>query len=319
MTAHIPGGQWRPYWELVRPPALCTAAADSLCAFAWVSQVALMTSTWTEHILIALSLILISGSVYAAGMCTNDIFDLVEDQKDRPFRPLPSGKIKLNTAWRLALGLQVFALGMCGLLCLLRQSWSWLPLGAVLSTITMTYLYNSVFKNQIWAPIVMGTCRLGNFWIGASLIYTSELTLSEIDLSIPLYISCGTLAYVTALTALSRHEVEGGQKAEFWGGVLLLCSTHPLWWSFLNVFNTPLFPILIVGGLVFLWLLKKCIPLLKGSGEATAVQQMVSSGIRGVALTNVVLCMGLGSWPIAILLLLKSVLASKIGRWFYST
>lgn len=319
MTSHLRGGQVRAYLELVRPPALCTAAADSLCAFVWVSQSAMLPFTWSEQITISILLILMSGSVYAAGMCTNDIFDRIEDQRDRAFRPIPSGRVKLDAAWCLALSLQLFALTTCGILSLFLRSWSWCPLTAVLVTILMTYLYNSLFKNQFWAPLIMGGCRLGNFWIGASLIYAMDMTSSQIHLSTPSYLSLGTLVYVTTLTALSRYEVEGGTRAKLWCGILLISATHPLWWSYLNMFNTPALPTLIAGATVFVWLLRKSLPLLVGSVQPQTVQQMVGAGIRGVVLTNIVLCIGLGSWVMSVVLLIMSILAARVGRWFYAT
>ena len=85
------GAQLRSYLELIRPPALFTAAADSLTGWVWAGAV-IVTPDHLNAWYVPVLLILISGSVYAAGMCTNDLFDLEEDRRDRPQRPLPSAR-----------------------------------------------------------------------------------------------------------------------------------------------------------------------------------------------------------------------------------
>ena len=313
------GGKLRPYFELVRPPALCTAAADSLCAWAWVSQLGSLTLTWLEQAYIVIILIMISACIYAAGMCTNDLFDFEEDQRERPFRPLPSARVSLATAWRLALSLQLLAIVLSILIGYSNGEFSGLPLSFVLATILATYLYNRVFKNTLIAPIFMGLCRFSNFWIGASLLFAFGIDGESLSLCLPLYISMGTMAYVTSLTALSRHEVHGGPKASFWGLTMIFCATHPVWWGILGGFTTNIWIVVLVELLVVGWLFKHILPMIQARGEADMVQRAVGAGIRGVALTHIVLCIGFGSWMIAGLLLSMSLTASKVGRWFYAT
>ena len=337
-------GSLRPFLELVRPPALLTASADSLAGWAWVMSVlrfaqqsnetTVLDSMASDQVYWSLSisaviLMLASTMIYAAGMATNDLFDYEEDLQDRPFRPLPSKRISLKKAWGFALGLQVASLIILffGLDYVWGKGSTWSLFFAVL-TILMTYLYNKVFKQRKIAPVFMGLCRWGNFWIGGSLavaLIYPNITISDFsNFSLPLYSSLGTLSYVTALTALSRYETKGGASAKLWAYFLVIISTHPLWWhaagyslvSDLFIQDTLLYPATL---LCTLWLYNKIKPLLKGDTSEVQVQRAVGAGIRGVALSNICLCISFGSWSLALLLLSLAFSAGKVARWFYAT
>lgn len=86
----------RAYLQLFRAPGTLTAASNILFGF-FVTQ-----SAGTDWAALPF-LIASSVSLYLAGMILNDYFDYEIDKKERPFRPLPSGKIQKNRA--LALGM----------------------------------------------------------------------------------------------------------------------------------------------------------------------------------------------------------------------
>src|SRR6476661_8100441 len=83
--------------RLLRLPNVFTAFADiglGLCATAALSPAAVNDDfAWKAALLV-----LASGMLYSAGMVWNDYFDLAEDKRDRPFRPLPSGRVSIRTA-----------------------------------------------------------------------------------------------------------------------------------------------------------------------------------------------------------------------------
>lgn len=327
-------GKLRAFLELIRPPALLTASADSITGWAWASSFGLITLGHQHEIesvilwVTPIILMIASTMIYAAGMATNDLFDYQEDLKDRPFRPIPSGRISVRAAWRFAIGLQVSALLLLSLA--LPYLWgndaTWTLFFAGL-TILMTYLYNRVFKNSLVAPFFMGLCRWANFWIGASLIFSIHGTLIQshplIHFNLPTYTSLGTLFYVTALTGLSRFETSGGIGSRIWAIFLLLLSTHPLWWHILGLTPSHSYPHLFIlyfsTVLSLLWLWQKLKHTLSATPSATQIQQGVSAGIRGVALTNMCLCFAFGVWPLALLILILSLSAGKVARWFYAT
>ncbi len=86
-----------PYARLLRLPNVFTAFADigmTLCAVIGYKSVEI-DAAWLFR---AGLLLVASGCLYCGGMVWNDYFDLEEDRRDRPFRPLASGKISLSSA-----------------------------------------------------------------------------------------------------------------------------------------------------------------------------------------------------------------------------
>lgn len=315
----------RAYLELVRPPALFTSAADSLTGCVWASSLiggASYPASGLSFTGLAFSCLLISVCVYAAGMCTNDLFDHEEDLRDRPQRPLPSGRISRVAAWRFALLLQLLALASSALIphllsLELRAGHPWLWFEVTLFTIGATYLYNGPLKNTLIAPVIMGLCRFGNFWIGGITVYA--MSNATPDLHTGIAFSAGTALYVTLLTVLSRFEVSGGRDGRIAAGLLCLSSLTPLLWWLNGWMSLGACAALLLA----VWLSSKMWTVLSGRDTGPSqIQRSMGSGIRGVALLNVVLCLGLGGmsgYLTACLLLLLAWSAGRIGRWFYAT
>src|SRR5829696_5623158 len=94
--------------QLLRLPNVFTAFADT--ALAGCVGVAVYAGWESPEYRTTLALLaLASGCLYLAGMVWNDVFDLAEDRRDRPFRPLPSGRISVRTA--VIIGLVLLAGG----------------------------------------------------------------------------------------------------------------------------------------------------------------------------------------------------------------
>ncbi|MDT0307398.1 UbiA family prenyltransferase [Streptomyces sp. DSM 44917] len=96
---------WRAVAELLRAPAALTVPGDGLAGAAAAGR-AFHRAT---PLLTASSLCL-----YAAGMALNDWADRAADARDRPERPLPSGRIAPSFALGLACGLTTAGLGLAG-------------------------------------------------------------------------------------------------------------------------------------------------------------------------------------------------------------
>src|SRR5438477_2082965 len=88
----------RAFAQLVRLPNVFTALAD-------IALGALVTGAlpprWLPFVLLALA----SACLYCGGMVWNDYFDIEQDRRERPFRPLPSGRVSRPAALRLGTGL----------------------------------------------------------------------------------------------------------------------------------------------------------------------------------------------------------------------
>src|SRR5207253_8894070 len=98
---------WQAYAQLVRLPNVFTALAD-IC-LGWLTALAAGTplSRWPSF----LCLLCASAALYSAGMVWNDFFDLEQDRRERPFRPLPSGRVQRRTA--ALLGGALLVAGLC--------------------------------------------------------------------------------------------------------------------------------------------------------------------------------------------------------------
>src|SRR5579859_1612206 len=90
--------------ELVRAPAALSVPGDALAGAAAAGALATRTA----------GLCAASVCLYWAGMAANDWADRELDAKERPERPVPSGRISPQTALGVAAGLSVAGLALAG-------------------------------------------------------------------------------------------------------------------------------------------------------------------------------------------------------------
>jgi 4-hydroxybenzoate polyprenyltransferase len=179
----------RGYLELLRPPNVMTAVADVLAGYAVAGL-----SNWA-----ALPWLLgATACLYAGGVVLNDFFDRHLDARERPERPLPSGRVPAAGAAALGSGLLI-----AGIVLAFRAN----PAAGMVATATtaMILLYDSWAKHQgPLGPVVMGGCRGLNLLIG---IAAAPAVLAG---SWPLTLIPFT--YIAAVTVVSRGEVHGGKR-----------------------------------------------------------------------------------------------------------
>src|SRR5579863_7314522 len=90
--------------RLVRLPNVFTTMAD-------IGLAVLVTGLALPDRLIPFSLVLLASvALYWSGMVFNDYFDIEQDKRERPHRPLASGRIPAGTAFRLAAFLMLLGL-----------------------------------------------------------------------------------------------------------------------------------------------------------------------------------------------------------------
>lgn len=197
------------YLQLTRPANIITAIADIWAGFAVSGAAALLLSQNSEignaYVLPLIWLSLSTIGLYGGGVAFNDVFDAKLDAIERPERPIPSGKVKQShAAWMAA------SLILLGILAAFQVNlWSGF---IALAVGLLAVLYDAWGKHQaIFGPINMGLCRAGNLLLGISVIP---------DL-LPDFWSLGLipLAYVSAITMISRGEVHGKNKNALIGGL----------------------------------------------------------------------------------------------------
>lgn len=106
---------WRGYLELMRPANIVTAWADILVGFAasgsGIILAQLINGQASIASLIPLAwLLLATTGLYGGGIVFNDVFDAELDRKERPSRPIPSGRVSRENA--ALLGSILFAIAI---------------------------------------------------------------------------------------------------------------------------------------------------------------------------------------------------------------
>lgn len=182
--------------QLMRAPNSFTAMSNILAAQFIVSG---GRPDWHALTL----LVLASVCLYTGGIVLNDCFDIAEDRRERPSRPLPSGRIGLATAFRF--GGVLLGIGVaCAALVGLTQA---IIAGAIALLVLM---YDGYTKRTSSGPMSMAACRYGNWLLGLS--YGGDLAVVW-PLGLPVF------SYIMALTVLSRAETHAAQRAP-----LFLCA-----------------------------------------------------------------------------------------------
>src|SRR5262245_50204166 len=156
-----------PYARLVRLPNLPTALADvTLAALA----VGALPERWVAFLLLLAS----SACLYMAGMVLNDVFDVEEDRRERPERPIPSGEVNAREAALLGGVLLVFGLLFAGaagwaLVQLDQAASGWRPPVVAVLLVVAILAYDGGMKRTALGPVVMGLCRALNVLLGVSI------------------------------------------------------------------------------------------------------------------------------------------------------
>ncbi len=294
----------RPYLELVRLPAVFTAPADVLCGAVLVAG---GTPSWSIA-----GAVVSSACIYCAGMAANDVFDAEVDARERPKRPLPSGRVSRRQAWTLILALQVIAV-------LVALSLGMNAAFAAAATIAATYTYNASLKSTWAGPLAMGACRYLNALLGMVAVSDrSPWDLPGTVLCVPLF----TLTFVAALTTVSHFEAHGGElrRLRLALGAMVLCAALPaaaIWSSvFTTVLKEPVFGVATLLPVVFVG--RAAISAAK-TGAASDIRGAVMAGIFAIAMVNGVFAAAVGAWPVALLIVALLVPGRLVGKWFYAT
>jgi hypothetical protein len=149
--------------QLFRAPNVFTAIADIAMGYLFVAGAASPPAP------LAL-LVVASCLLYTAGMVLNDVYDFEIDSRERPFRPLPSGRISVAAARRLGYGM-LLAGAATGWIAGFSSGEAGLPWrSGVIATILAgcVVLYDSTAKRTPAGPLAMGACRYLNVLLGMS-------------------------------------------------------------------------------------------------------------------------------------------------------
>lgn len=184
------------YLVLVRLPNLFTLPSNILVGMATVSSLAFTLTSFTQFLL----LVTISVLLYCVGIVLNDLYDFDIDKKERPNRPLPSGKISRRSAIVL-----VAIFSTLALILSLQVSFSTLVISSILFSVI--FGYDKYLKNTHAGPFTIASARVMNILLGTSVSLRSVDSYSQIvTLTFILII---TFVYVSLIGFISRYEVHG--------------------------------------------------------------------------------------------------------------
>ncbi len=310
--------------RLVRFPNVFTALADVAMGCLFVRGT-LTPTLWFA--LVALS----SACLYMGGMVLNDVFDIQQDRRERPDRPLPSGAIALRHA--AVCGVALLAVGIA---VAFAATWSYRGEGGgdwrtpgIAAGLSMAILaYDALWKRTWLGPVNMGLCRALNVLLGMSVpaAYTGSGWGFD-PAQLVVVIGLGT--YVAGITLFARNEALVTSRANLYLGILVMV----LGLGILAAF--PRFPPFVEGNrrLSFAWrgawpltvlvlglsIIRPCV-VAAVQGSPPRVQTAVKHCILSLIVLDAAVAMAVDRTmigPLLVLSLLVPFLA--FGRVVYST
>ncbi|MGD9721724.1 MAG: UbiA family prenyltransferase [Pirellulales bacterium] len=299
----------RAYLELLRLPNVFTAMADILLGFLFTHE---RLEPWPQFAL----LLGASGLLYLGGMVLNDYFDRQQDARERPQRPIPSGRIRAGTAQRLGLGMLAggVALG-CGAAV---AAGTWLPAIVAVLLAACVLAYDSGLKRTPGGPLAMGACRTLNVLLGMSVAIEPWQPVHWV-------VAGGVGLYIVGVTLFARREAAVSGRVQLMAGTLILVagiallSSAPRWvtgneWP--PVAAPPRW--YVFWGLIGLLIAWRCLRAVIEPRPAN-VQAAVRNCIFALVILDAgaVLAVQDRMWALVILTLLIPTMF--LGRWIYST
>jgi 4-hydroxybenzoate polyprenyltransferase len=288
----------KPYLQLMRVPNVFTAMADIFAGYFAAIQ-------FQEGRISHLFFLLLSSSfLYTAGIVFNDYFDYDVDLKERPQRPLPSGRVSLNTALSLGIAFTILGIIFAGLVGIQSLVLATLIAGAILA-------YDAVTKNiPGLGSINMGSCRFLNVLLGMSTVPR--------EISPKIFIAFLVMLYVISITTLSKGEVgggkQGGQLLATVGVILVVLGSFYLW---LKGTLTGFIPLLFLTAFAIITLR----PLIKVLSEATPdnIKTSVKTLVLSIILLDAYFTTGFAGFLTGLLVLALLIPSVLIARFLYVT
>ncbi len=297
--------------QLFRVPNLLTVPGDAIAGFLLAQATGL--SAGRPHLRMALAAA-VSLLIYAAGLLWNDWFDLPEDLRERPGRPLPSGRVRTG---QVALAANVMIAAAISIAAVAGTATLWVAV--VLGAVVLAYDMG-LKRVRLIGPLAMGSCRGLSVLVGAAAFGADGLTRAPVIAA-----AAGITLYVAAVTWLARGETRQRDvtmqrcaiAGAFVAWVLVVAAA-------MSVAGTVLWQwrwaMLLLAALAGMWLIG-CLITLGRQPQPQIVQRIVGGLIRGIILVQAALVLSAG-WEgltIAIGLMVCFLVNRQLGRLFYAS
>jgi len=192
--------------ELIRLPNIFTVPGDPVLGYVW------LLPTLSIDLKPLLGAIISVCLLYFAGMILNDIMDYKEDLRDRPQRPLPSGRISKTSAW-----IVFILLSISGLLAAYLTEMGVFRAALILYGCIIIYDCGAK-KVMIIGPLFMGLCRAFSVLVGAAAVSGKHDMSEAVSIIFTFHI-----IYIAFVTILARYETGGKVPPLFRWLPLLIC------------------------------------------------------------------------------------------------
>jgi 4-hydroxybenzoate polyprenyltransferase len=301
----------RDYLELMRLPNVFTSMADVAMGFLFVRELTTAIDAWLLAVLLGASSLL-----YLAGVVLNDVFDIELDSRERPDRPLPSGRISPRAARRFGWGL-LSAGAVLGWVAAFIIG-DILPGAIVVILVASILIYDAGLKFTPIGPVLMGACRMFNVLLGMSAAgtpFTAEHWI--VACAIGLYIAGITWFAKTENVRSSRLQLALSTIVMMLGIALLGSLPHwsqritPLvveepqrWWL-----------LMLILGMLIGW---RCLRAVIAPSSAQ-VQAAVAQSILSLIILDAAACFAIRGVFCSAMILLLLLPAMFFGKWFELT
>ncbi|MCE7043373.1 UbiA-like protein EboC [Dyadobacter sp. CY312] len=285
----------KPYLQLTRPANLVTAVADILAGMA-IAQ-------FTFADFSPAPLVISTIGLYGGGVVMNDVFDAKLDSIERPERPIPSGKVPLQSATMM--GISLLFLGILSAAMYSFQS------GIIAIVIALlTVVYNRFAKHHtVLGPVTMGMCRGGNLILGMSVLPESIQRWGLIAL-LP-------IAYIGAITLISQDEVHGGKRRTLYIAAILYAVVLTAQLVISQKHGNILYTLPFV--LLHIWLIGRPLWNAIQNPVGPLIGKAVKAGVISLIVMNASWCMAFGLWPLALAVLALLPLSILLAKAFAVT
>ena len=297
----------RAWMELLRAPNLFTVPGDPIAGFLLANAGWLGVLTLWRVLPVALA----SLFLYMAGLITNDLWDLGEDRRERPGRPIASGRIRPQTAITVAAVLFVLGTASAALAGFAPAVVAWTLMVVILA-------YNAGAKRvAVLGPLTMGLCRGLSLLMGAAAFGPDALLTPLV-----LVAAGGLTLYVASVTLIAAKETSGkapGKRAWF------PCWIVPLWLTVLGgvaPWSNSLthFVAVVIALAAAIWVWRWSMATQRAT-RPEAVSLGVGRFLQGLLLLQAsmaAMAMSIGIWVSLGLVLLVPV-SVLVGRRFYAS
>jgi 4-hydroxybenzoate polyprenyltransferase len=283
-------------------------------AFADICLGALAAGALPKHWLPFAFLLLASGCLYCAGMVWNDFFDVEQDRRERPGRPIASGQVSPREAALFGGALLLAGVLLACLGGMAQDKPTWLSAIVALFLVAAIFLYDGWLKRIPLGPLGMGLCRFLNVLLGLS---AAGGSFSSVGLHLAFVVGL----YIVGVTWLARTEARTSNQKQLTGAACVMLAALLVGLALAGRLEagtpSPLFPyLLVVLGFVV------GLPVHEATRRPTPerVQAAVKRSLLGLVLLDAVLATAfVGTAGLVLLVLLAPALYLNGRRWLYAT